>query len=229
MTSNIVTAEVALRRLIEGNKRYVEGSLHRSPHETPHRPDLLAAQFPFAVIVGCSDSRVPAEIVFDQGVGDLFVIRTAGHRVDDIAIASVEYAVRELKTRLVLVLGHQNCGAIKAAIDLPASIEAWDPSGAVATNHIPRLLSKLQEVITRSREMPGDLLNNAVHENVRTVMRKLSDSSSVLQEAIFLDGLKIVGGYYSLETGTIELMADASMNLSFLNTESTLSFEQRTS
>ncbi len=204
--SPFVPADQALDRLMQGNRRYVEGQPLRV-HQSLQLPGNLAdGQSPFAVLVGCSDSRVPAEIVFDQGVGDLFVIRTAGHRVDDIAIASVEYAVRELKVKLVVVLGHQDCGAIKAAMNLPTTVEAWPTTGSVATNHIPRLLSKLQDVIVRSRQMPGDHIENAVRENVRIVIGRLSESSTILQEAALFDGMKIVGAYYSIETGRIDLI-----------------------
>jgi len=204
--SEIVPADQALEWLMQGNQRYVQGSPLRVHQGLPQCTQLVEKQTPFAVILGCSDSRVPSEIVFDQGVGDLFVIRTAGHRVDDIAIASVEYAVRQLNARLIMVLGHQNCGAITAAMAMPTAVEPWHAAGAVATNHIPRLLSKLQDVVTRSKDLPGDHIENAVRENVRTVIHILSEQSSILQEALFLDGLKIVGAYYSLETGKIELI-----------------------
>jgi carbonic anhydrase len=203
--SEIVPADQALEWLMQGNQRYVQGSPLRVHQGLPQNP-RVDGQSPFAVILGCSDSRVPSEIVFDQGVGDLFVIRTAGHRVDDIAIASVEFAVRKLNARLVMVLGHQNCGAITAAMAMPTAIEPSTAPGTIATNHIPRLLSKLQDVITRSKELPGDHVENAVRENVRTVIHVLSEHSSILQDALLLDGLKIVGAYYSLETGKIELI-----------------------
>ena len=123
-----------------------------------------------------------------------------------MCIRDREYAVRQLNARLIMVLGHQNCGAITSAMAMPTAVEPWHAAGAVATNHIPRLLSKLQDVVTRSKDMPGNHVENAVRENVRTVIRILSEQSSILQEALFLDGLKIVGAYYSLETGMIELI-----------------------
>lgn len=201
------TAEEALERLKEGNARYVAGKPLRPNQSLDRRNAVANDQKPFAVLVGCSDSRVPAEIVFDQGIGDLFVIRTAGHRVDDIAIASVEFAVDELGARLVVVLGHEACGAVKAAMETTAEIiEPWHDSSEVATNHIPRLLAKLQDVIERSRNLPGDPMENAVIENVRTVSRILMNRSSVLQEAAKLAGMRITGAYYKLSTGTIEFL-----------------------
>src|SRR5262249_34578591 len=145
-----------------------------------------------------------AEILFDQGIGDLFVIPTAGHRVDDLAIASVEFAVRELGVRLVVVMGHQTCGAITAAMQLPHAIEPWHDPTVIASNHIPRLLVKLQDVIDRSRNLPGDPVENAVKENTHTVMGVLMKNSSVLQEAASLDGMQMAGAYYSLDTGEVE-------------------------
>jgi carbonic anhydrase len=203
----MVRADEALKRLMEGNARYVRGELH-FPRTCPQtRADAALAQSPFAVIVGCSDSRVPAEFVFDQGIGDLFVIRTAGHRIDSLAIASVEYAVSQLRTRLVMVLGHQRCGAVAAALDWHESPEAWKTDESpVGSNHMPQLLEKLRDVVDRTRPLPGDHLDNAVRENVKTVMRKLVTSSSVIQEGINLDGVQVVGAYYSLDDGTIQLM-----------------------
>jgi carbonic anhydrase len=201
----IVDAQTALQRLKDGNARYVADQPLRPNQSMERLREVSGRQYPFACIVGCSDSRAPAEILFDQGIGDLFVIRTAGHRVDDLAIASVEFAVKELGVRLVVVMGHQSCGAISAAMNMPApAAEAWTQPGIVATNHIPRLLAKLQDVIERSRTLPGNPVENAVKENTRTVEGVLMRSSSVLQEASSLDGMRIVGAYYSLDTGIVE-------------------------
>ena len=208
MQSAQVTAKEALQRLQDGNLRYVSNKPLRPNQTAQHREGVAQVQTPFAVLVGCSDSRVPAEIVFDQGIGDLFVIRTAGHRVDDIAVASVEFAVKELGVRLVVVLGHQDCGLVKAAMAMPTvgPVQAWNVDSPVASDHIPRLLNKLQDVIERSRGLPGDPVENAVKENVRTVMRKLLDSSSILQEASFIGGMQIAGAYYKLDTGVITFL-----------------------
>ena len=202
-----VSADDALKRLMEGNQRYVNGESH-FPRICPQtRVETAKEQRPFAVILGCSDSRVPAEIVFDQGIGDLFVIRTAGHRIDSLAIASVEYAVSQLDVRLVIVLGHQRCGAISAALDWHQSPEAWKmDESPVGINHMPQLLEKLRDVVDRTRTLPGDHLDNAVRENIFTVIRRLKESSSVLQESMYLDKLKIVGAYYSLDKGTIQVL-----------------------
>jgi carbonic anhydrase len=201
------SADEAVRLLKEGNARYVAGKPARPNQTLFRRSEVAKIQNPFAVLVGCSDSRVPSEIVFDLGIGDLFVIRTAGHRVDDLAIASVEYAVRELGVKLAIVLGHDRCGAVTAAINNPQPIEAWAESIDGPVNHIPRLLTKLQDVVTRTRDLPGDPIENAVLENVRTVVRKLADSSSVLQDAMVFDGLKIVGARYQLDTGIIDFIS----------------------
>lgn len=212
-------AEEALQKLLDGNRRYVEDTAERPRQTSEDRERAALGQAPFAVIVGCSDSRVPAEIVFDQGIGDLFVVRTAGHRIDSIVIASIEFAVRELGARLVMVLGHERCGAVKAALDLVDSGEAdalrtsnrgdqgeWEANPTV---HMPHLLVKLLDVVERSRGAEGDPLENAVRENVRTVVRKLTRASTILDQALREDGLKIVGAHYHLAKGEVDLVEQA--------------------
>lgn len=214
MTS--ISAREALQRLLDGNERYMSGSPHRPNQTAAHRLQAASSQRPFAVIVGCSDSRVPAEIVFDQGIGDLFVIRTAGHRVDELAIASVEFAVQELGSRLVLVLGHESCGAITAAIHMHEDEELEEGADAPCglhepANHIPRLLAKLHHVIAKARQQTGDLIVNAAKENVRAVIAKLEESSSVLQHFSATEGMEIHGAYYHLATGRVEMVSEATV------------------
>src|SRR5262249_5592987 len=150
------------------------------------------SQAPFAVIVSCSDSRVGPELVFDQGLGDLFVIRTAGEVLDDPGLGSIEYAVDHLHVPLVVVLGHERCGAVSAALE-----------GGTAPGHIASLVTAIQPAVKASHGEPGDPLDNAVHTNVRDVVRRLKGAGPILSEAVHAGALKILGAYYDLDTGVV--------------------------
>ncbi len=156
---------------------------------------LAAGQHPFAVILGCADSRVPPEIIFDQGLGDLFVIRVAGNILDDAILGSIEYAVEELGTSLVLVLGHERCGAVAATV-----------KHAEVPGHISTLLSAIQPAVDRAKNESGDLLDNAVRANIRLVVEQLKSSMPVA-EFVQDDRLNVVGAQYNLDHGAVEIIA----------------------
>lgn len=199
-----LTAEQALESLKQGNCRFVEGkggSLHYSG--PPRGTDSTRQQEPIAIILGCSDSRVPAELVFDQGFGDLFVIRVAGNIVAPSQIASVEFAVKSFGTPLVLVLGHTQCGAVLATID-------------ELRNKIPRLTGPIRTIVDRVRpavekavaggalDDSEELIEAAVKANVQASVEKLREGSEVIKQLMNDSGLKITGAEYSLETGEVE-------------------------
>jgi len=178
-----------------GNKRYV---LHREQHpdaSIARRKSLEAGQHPFAVILGCADSRVPPELLFDQGLGDLFVIRVAGNIADDAVLGSIEYAVEHLGTKLIVVLGHEKCGAVSAAVE-----------GGIAPGHIQALVTAIQPSVAASSKEPGDKIHNCVLANVRRVALQISESEPVLKDAAEKHGLKIVAADYSLDSGKVNLL-----------------------
>jgi len=180
--------------LIEGNKRFVEGKLLHPNQSTERRTEVTSGQKPFAVILTCSDSRVPPEIIFDQGLGDLFVIRTAGHVVDDIALASIEYAVEHLYVGLIVVLGHEKCGAVDAAV-----------GGGELTGHLQELVAEIKPAVEEAKNEKGDLLTNAVHKNVELVASQLKSSEPILKEFIEHNHLQVIGAYYDLDDGKVTI------------------------
>jgi len=201
----MTSATEALERLREGNRRFVAGAPSRArlPEPTDRR-ELVEGQEPFAVVLGCSDSRVPVEVVFDQGLGDLFVIRVAGHVVAPSQIGSVEYAVEQLGTRLVVVLGHTGCGAVQATLDVLQQ-SAETPSrnlGSIVDRIRPAVEGLLATELRRDREA---LARQAVRANVRVAANALRHGSELLERRIENDGLLVVGAEYELETGVVEL------------------------
>jgi carbonic anhydrase len=201
---NMISATEALQRLRAGNERFAS-NLRLSEPLLSHdrRAELVAGQEPFAIILGCSDSRVPAEIVFDQGLGDLFVIRVAGNIVAPSQIGSVEFAVSQYGTRLVVVLGHSQCGAILATID-ELSRGGENPKG-----NIKSIVNRVKPSVEGL--MSTDLINNydalvheAVRANVRASANHLRHGSEIIEELIDNDGLLVVGAEYSLETGKVD-------------------------
>ena len=196
----MIDANTALKQLQEGNQRFVSG--YRKDAAMLGHNDLTSGQEPFAIILGCSDSRVPAEIVFDQGLGDLFVIRVAGNIVAPSQIGSVEFAAAQFKTRLVVVLGHSLCGAICATIE-----EMKNPSNKKSLN-INAIVDRIQPSIEPFRAT--DVWNNrevliqeSVRANVRASVNQLRHGSAILEELISNEGLLIVGAEYSLQTGEV--------------------------
>jgi carbonic anhydrase len=199
-----IPAREGLARLQEGNARFVSDQGSRdSIASRARRSELAAGQEPFAIILGCSDSRVPAEIVFDQGLGDLFVIRVAGNIVAPSQIGSVEFAAEAYHTRLVVVLGHSRCGAILATLDQlkrPVANQSRNLHSIV-----DRIRPSVEPLLsTELRHDPEALVRDAVRANVRVSASHLRHGSEVLEELIQKDGLLVVGAEYSLDTGAVE-------------------------
>ena len=194
----IDNADMALQELKEGNQRFVNGQMQH-PGQTPQRRHQLAQfQQPFAVILTCSDSRVPAEVVFDQGLGDLFVIRVAGNIVDRAVLGSIEYAVDHLATPLVAVMGHQSCGAVSATLE---SLQ----HNTTPHNDIAVLVSKIAPAVAVAEQRPGDLLDNTIRANAEQSRDAIVNAPEVKQ-ALDSGALKVVAGYYDLDAGTVTII-----------------------
>jgi carbonic anhydrase len=155
----------------------------------------VGGQHPFAVILGCADSRVSPELLFDQGLGDLFVIRVAGNIADDAVLGSIEYAVEHLGTRLVVVLGHEKCGAVSAAVE-----------GGEAAGHLKALVAAIRPSVESTAGDPGDKVHNCVVANALRVARQLRESQPVLKEYVEKKGLKVVAADYALDTSKVNLL-----------------------
>ena len=198
----------ALERLREGNRRFVSDVRGRSTlNSQTRRSELVAGQEPFAIILGCSDSRVPAEIIFDQGLGDLFVIRVAGNIVAPSQVGSVEFAAERFGTRLVVVLGHSMCGAVQATLEeLERPTENRSPNLRSIVDRIRPSVEALLE--TELRQNPDALVQHAVRANIRASANHLRHGSRILEQLIQRDGLLIVGAEYSLETGFVDFFDD---------------------
>jgi carbonic anhydrase len=200
----MTSALEALDRLRDGNRRFVsdERSLDANANRTRRR-EVADGQNPFAIVLGCSDSRVPAEIVFDQGLGDLFVIRVAGNIVAPSQVDSVEFAAERYGTRLVVVLGHSRCGAILATLEeLERPAEAQSRSLRSIVDRVRPSVEALLD--TDLRHQPDALVHQAVRANIRVSASHLRHGSDVLEHLIQNDGLLVVGAEYSLETGVVE-------------------------
>jgi carbonic anhydrase len=205
----MIPAPEALERLREGNRRFVSNV--RSPEALlshSQRTALAAGQRPFAIILGCSDSRVPAEIVFDQGLGDLFVIRVAGNIVAPSQVGSVEFAAARYETRLVVVLGHSQCGAVVATLE-----ELQRPTENQSRNLqaiVDRVRPSVEQLLqTDLRHDMDRLVTQGVRANIRASVNHLRHGSQVLEQLIQDEGLRIVGAEYSLETGVVEFFDGA--------------------
>ena len=201
----MISAQEALERLREGNRRFVSGSRsHGTATGAARRPsDLAEGQEPFAIILGCSDSRVPAEIVFDQGLGDLFVIRVAGNIVAPSQVGSVEFAAERFGTRLVVVLGHSKCGVILATLE-----ELARPSQDQSRNLrsiVDRVRPSVEALLATELKHDQDaLVQQAVRANIRFSADHLRHGSDVLEQLIQRNGLLVLGAEYCLETGVVD-------------------------
>jgi carbonic anhydrase len=213
------TPDQALTQLLEGNQRYVhQQSQH--PHQSAERiSDLAQGQRPIAVVLGCADSRVTPAIVFDQGLGDLFAIRVAGHVVDDVVLGSIEYAIAELATPLLVVLGHERCGAVgatvsalkkaEAAADLSAGNKAAAKVAAkeaAMPGHLNSLIEAIAPAVKQVEGQPGDLVDNAVRKHVDLTVAQLMQNP-LLRQAVSQGKLKIVGARYDLDQGRVAVIA----------------------
>lgn len=207
----MISAELALRRLQEGNQRFAEGlGILDTVMSGERRAEHLAGQSPFAVVVGCSDSRVPVEIVFDQGLGDLFVIRVAGNVVAPSQVGSVEFAAERFGTRLVVVLGHTGCGAVEATLEeLQRSTETRSRN---LRSIVDRIRPSVESLLARDEHRdPAELARAAVRANVRVAADQLRHGSEILEQLIREEGLRVVGAEYSLESGRVEFFDGAPL------------------
>jgi carbonic anhydrase len=200
----MISARDALELLRAGNRRFASDDHHRETITSRvRRRELAAGQEPFAIILGCSDSRVPAEIVFDQGLGDLFVIRVAGNIVAPSQIGSIEFAAARFGTRLVVVLGHSQCGAVQA------TIEELRLRSDEQSRNLRSIVSRIRPAVepllaTPYADDPEALMRQAVRSNIRISASHLRHGSEILEQLIETDGLMVVGAEYSLETGIVE-------------------------
>jgi carbonic anhydrase len=200
----MISAHDALARLRDGNRRFAAG-VHGEGAATSltRRDELVAGQEPFAVVLGCSDSRVPAEIVFDQGLGDLFVIRVAGNIVAPSQVGSVEFAAAQFSARLVVVLGHSRCGAILATLE--ELRQARENRSWNLRSIVDRIRPSVEALLaTELRHDPDGLVREAVRANIRASADHLRHGSDVLERLIQEDGLLVVGAEYSLDTGLVD-------------------------
>lgn len=187
------SADAVIAELKAGNQRHVSTNYRWKNHKTStRRNELTKGQHPAAIILSCADSRVPPEIVFDQGLGDLFVVRVAGNIVEDAGVGSIEYAVEHLGSKVIVVLGHERCGAVDATM-----------RGGEAPGHIAELVKKIQPAMEQSKNMPGDRLDNAVKANVHIAVEELKQSQPILAEMVSHGKIKILGARYDLDTGVV--------------------------
>ena len=190
------SADAVLAELKAGNAHFV-AKKYEHPHQTAARQRALAAsQSPHCAILTCADSRVPPELVFDQGLGDIFDVRVAGNTAGDDAVASLEYAAEHLHVPLIVVMGHTHCGAVSAAVE-----------GGTLPGKLPGLISELRPAVEQSAHEPGDRIENAVRGNVALVVKQLLAARPVLSELVATGKLRIVGAVYSLETGKVDWLS----------------------
>ncbi len=192
---NELEPEESLQRLLEGNWRFRSDRLTRPNQGAQSRLENSVAPHPLAGILTCSDSRLLMENIFDCGVGDLFVCRIAGNFADECVVGSLEYAVQELGVRLLMVVGHESCGAIQAAL------KNERPLG-----HIERLVQYAMPAVDEARGAPGELLDNAVRANIRLTVEALRNAEPVLRQAVSSGHIAVRGAYYHLVSGEIEIM-----------------------
>lgn len=199
----MISAVEALERLREGNRRFVANQSRATAYHV-RRAELLAGQEPFAIVLGCSDSRVPAELVFDQGFGDLFVIRVAGNVVAPSQVGSVEFAAARFGTRLVVVMGHSQCGAVIATLEEVLG-RATNQSRNLRSI-VDRVRPSVETLLSgRREEDPETLVREAIRANVRASVNHLRHGSELLERLIREDGLVVVGAEYSLESGVVTI------------------------
>jgi carbonic anhydrase len=195
---NVLSPDASLERLLQGNQRYIDGVSRR--HDFKHeREALVGGQNPFASILSCADSRIAPEYAFDSGRGDLFVCRVAGNFANNDTIASMEYSVAVLGSPLILVLGHEACGAVDATIK---SLK----DGTTLPGHLPSLVTALAPAVNAVSQQPGNLLDNATRKNVIDNIEKLKSATPILSAAIEQRKLRVVGGIYRLKDGRVDML-----------------------
>jgi carbonic anhydrase len=196
---NVISPDAALHRLMEGNTRYVKGDTRR--HDFRHEREALSkGQNPFAAVLSCADSRIAPEYCFDTARGDLFVCRIAGNFASDEMTASLEYAVAVLNTPLILVLGHDACGAVDATIK---SVK----DGTTLPGHLPSLVAAIKPAVDAVQGQPGDMLANAIQRNVALNVQALSSAGPILKAAVDDKKIRVVGGVYKLSSGKVALLS----------------------
>jgi carbonic anhydrase len=188
-------AAAALTRLVDGNKRFVAGNPSRATLSAQQWTELAKGQHPQAIILACADSRLSPEIIFDQGLGDLFVIRNAGNLLDDHVIGSIEYAIEHLHVPLVVVLGHSKCGAVTAAV-----------AGGEAPGHLKSIVESLSAAVAMAKKKPGDPVDNAVRINAKQEANALTQTEPILAEAVKSGSVMVVAAKYDIATGQVEFL-----------------------
>lgn len=197
-----ISADSALKKLKEGNIRFVNEKSNHPNQNIARLKQVETGQKPFAIIVGCSDSRVPSEIIYDQGLGDLFIVRTAGQVSSYASWGSIEFANAVLGSKLIVVMGHTKCGAVAAACKIPE-----------VPGHIVTLINSIKPAAEIAKKMQGDTIENAVKVNVAMQVKQLQSLEPVLTKAIKNGGLKIVGAVYNLSSGVVEFLPDNYLDL----------------
>ena len=187
-----VPPDKAISQLKAGNQNYITGKAIHPNQDGERRMETVKGQNPFAIILGCSDSRVPPELIFDQGIGDLFIIRTAGNTIDDIALGSIEYGAVHLGVSLIVVLGHSSCGAVAA------TLKGGEPEG-----HVASIVKQIEPAVETAKGRYGDPLENAVLENIKNIVEKITESKPILAKLISQGKLKVVGARYSIDSGVV--------------------------
>jgi len=191
----VLKPDDSLVRLVEGNKRFVTGSTTHPDQSTERRAQLAEGQHPFAIVLACADSRLSPELIFDEGLGDLFVIRNAGNLLDDHVIASIEYAVEHLHVPLIVVLGHTKCGAVTAAV-----------AGGELPGHLPSIAESLAPAVTMAKKKPGDAVDNAVRISARLSTAALAGMEPIIGEAVKAGKVKVVAARYDIATGQVDIL-----------------------
>lgn len=192
-----VTGPDALQRLLDGNKRFMSGNLEHPNHCEESRRGLVGGQDPLAVVLTCADSRVPPVDVFDQGLGDIFVVRVAGNIINDQILGSIEYAVAHLHTPLVMVMGHSSCGAVSAVAQ-----------GVKLDGHIASLTPSIDAALKKTKGMEGHWTNNAAKVLARTTAKKIAESEPIIADLVQEGRVLVVATYYDLESGEVVLLSD---------------------
>ncbi|RCJ37696.1 carbonic anhydrase [Nostoc punctiforme NIES-2108] len=192
---NSISPNEAIRRLLDGNQRFINQKRQYPDQSLEHLRLVAKAQYPFAAILGCADSRVPAEIVFDQGLGDLFVVRVAGNVVSDTVIGSLEYSTAVLGSQLIIVLGHRRCGAVAEAI-----------KNEPLPGRIGLIIEGIKPSVERVKFRTGDNMQDAVIANIQYQTEKLQESSTILAKLLGEGKLKIIGACYDIDTGKVNII-----------------------
>jgi carbonic anhydrase len=192
-----VSAEQAEKLLKEGSQRFIKSYCGKNPKQgNKCLADVNMSQAPFAVVVACSDSRVPPELLFDRGLGDLFIIRLAGNIVNDAALGSIEYAVEHLGVPLVVVMGHKRCGAVQAAV------EAVNKNEKVP-EHLSAIVNAIKPAVEQVKGQPGDEVDNAVRANIKLVVAKIKAAKPIIAPAVKAGKVRVLGAYFDLDDGRV--------------------------